>query len=88
MTGAPAGCADAVRRMWDFIEGDLAIADRRAVEAHLQWCIRCCGELAMAREVRRKLRSLAGGDMPDPVRDRLEQFIDDLEEPSGEEAVS
>jgi anti-sigma factor (TIGR02949 family) len=74
----PIGCAEAVRRLWDFLDHDLDAADQAAVEAHLAWCRRCCGELAFAREMQRLLRTGTGADLPPEVQDRLERTIDEL----------
>jgi hypothetical protein len=40
------------------LDGTLSGADREAVDAHLQTCARCRGELELAREARGALRSL------------------------------
>jgi anti-sigma factor (TIGR02949 family) len=74
------GCAEAVERLWAFLDGGLEEHDERAVEAHLELCLRCCGELAFARMLREVLRDRTAGALPDDVRDRLERFIDDLAE--------
>jgi anti-sigma factor (TIGR02949 family) len=80
-------CADAVRRLWDLLEDDLGAADRSAVEAHLAWCRRCCGELAFARELQHLLRARTAEPVPGEVRDRLEQLIDAWGDPAGDGAV-
>jgi anti-sigma factor (TIGR02949 family) len=72
-------CADAVRRLWDFIDDDLEAPDQVALEAHLALCLRCCGELAFARELRHLLRTKSAEDVPDAVQERLERVIDDLD---------
>ena len=74
----PLACADAVRRLWAFIDGDLEAPDQAALEAHLVLCLRCCGELAFARELRHLLRTKSAEDMPDAVQGRLERVIDEL----------
>lgn len=71
------GCAQAVRRLWEYLDGGLDGSDHRAVEAHLAFCMRCCGELEFAREMRGLLRS-ADEELPADVRDRMERFIDAL----------
>lgn len=71
------GCAQAVRRLWEYLDGGLDGSDQRAVEAHLDFCMRCCGELEFAKEMRVLLRS-SGEEVPADVRDRMERFIDAL----------
>lgn len=73
-------CREAVERLWGYLDDDLHPTDHGALEAHLQLCLRCCGELAFAREVRRLLRERTGGGPPAEVRGRLEAFIDGLGE--------
>lgn len=79
----PSGCAEAVSRLWEYLEGGLAPADFTAVERHLFHCLRCCGEVVFARELQHRL----AGDppsIPRDVEDRLEQFLDAVEPLAGE----
>jgi anti-sigma factor RsiW len=84
---SPIGCQDAIGRLWDLLDDGLEAVERREVEEHLAFCLRCCGELEFARELRRLLRTKARPVLPGDARDRLEAFIDDLGEPSGTEAT-
>jgi anti-sigma factor (TIGR02949 family) len=79
------GCGEAVRHLWEFLDQGLEDDDQRAVEAHLAFCMRCCGELAFARELRRRLRTPGAGELPGDIAERLGRFIDDLRpgEPGG-----
>lgn len=79
----PIDCEDAVRHLWDLLDGQVSPHDRRALDDHLAWCLRCCGELAFARELRSMLRRRSDGDLPGDVRERLHGFIDSLGEPTG-----
>ena len=83
---APIGCGRAVRQLWEFLDGGLDAADHHAVEAHLAWCLRCCGEVEFARELRGLLRTRTAVTLPSGTRGRLERFIDDLDEPTSEGA--
>ena len=71
-------CDEAVRQLWDYLDRTLAPADLVAVEGHLAFCRRCCGEAEFARELRSFLASSAAGEVPADVRARLERFVDDL----------
>lgn len=71
-------CSDAVRALWEYLDRTLLPEDLAAVEAHLAFCRRCCGELEFARELRALLRSAEVEEVPAPVRERLERFLDDL----------
>ncbi len=79
----PISCSEAVRRLWDFLDRSLTVEDQRVVEEHLSFCMRCCGELEFARELRRRLRSGSGSDLPADVERRLLDVIDRLDDPAG-----
>ena len=75
---APIGCKEAVQRLWGYLDGDLAPGDEQALEEHLAFCLRCCGELEFARQLREMLRTRTSAEMPPDTRDRLEAVIDDF----------
>lgn len=74
----PIGCAEALHQLWEYLDGALAPPDREVLEAHLAWCVRCCGETAFAGELLHLLRASTEDRMPADVQDRLERFVDDL----------
>lgn len=73
-------CSQAVRQLWEFLDGSVDTADHQAIEEHLRFCRRCCGELEFAEELRRFLRSHAAAEIPPDVHARLLATVDDLEE--------
>ncbi len=72
-------CAEAVRRLWDYLDGVVDEAERELVEEHLAFCRRCCGEVEFAEELRRFLASHAHDELPGEVRARLASTLDELE---------
>jgi len=52
-------CAAARRRLEEFHDRELAVADEIAVSAHLSWCERCAAELEELGEVRDALLAFA-----------------------------
>jgi mycothiol system anti-sigma-R factor len=72
-------CAEAVRQLWAYLDGALPDEDRQAIEDHLSFCRRCCGEVEFAEELRRFLAREAAEDVPDEVRARLLATLDELE---------
>lgn len=74
----PMGCAEAVARLWDLLDDSIDATGRAALDGHLALCVRCCGELAFARELRSMLHERSQVDLPTDVRGRLENFIDEV----------
>jgi anti-sigma factor (TIGR02949 family) len=72
-------CAEAVKRLWEYLDDELAEPERKQVEEHLSVCRRCCGESEFANELRRVLRASAAHDLPEDVRSRLVATLDELE---------
>ena len=71
-------CDDAVRRLWDYLDGNVGAADKAAIEEHIGVCKRCCGEAEFADELRTFLTSHAYEELPDQTRERLTGFLDQL----------
>ena len=71
-------CSQAVKQLWDYLEGAVSGPEREALEAHLGVCRRCCGEMEFAEELRRFLAANASEDLPDDVRKRLQAHLDAL----------
>ena len=69
-------CREAVRRMWAYLDQALEPTPTDELEAHLETCQRCCGELEFSRHVREKV---AGSDtatvLPTEVRTRIERLL-------------
>ena len=72
-------CADAIRQLWAYLEQEVSPADRTAVEAHLQVCRRCCGEVEFVEQLEGLLSRNAALDLPADVRARMEGFMQALE---------
>jgi mycothiol system anti-sigma-R factor len=72
-------CAEAVERLWAYLDGALTQDDKAALEEHLGFCRVCCGEVEFARELRGFLARSASEELPDDVRARLIASLDELE---------
>lgn len=68
-------CREAVRRMWAYLDGSLETRPTEEVDAHLDACQRCCGELEFSRELRGMVAGSSGPALPARVRDRIEQLL-------------
>jgi mycothiol system anti-sigma-R factor len=71
-------CAEAVERLWEYLDGTLTAEDKGALEEHLGFCRTCCGEVEFAKELRGFLARSAGEQLPEDVRARLIATLDDL----------
>lgn len=72
-------CAQAVRQLWEYLDGEVEAPDRARVEEHLAFCRRCCGELEFAEELRGLLAAPVAEELPRAVERRLAATLDDLE---------
>lgn len=73
-------CAEAVRRMWEYIERELDPGDRERVDEHLDLCRRCCGELEFAKELSRFMAQEPDVDVPHTVTAKFEELLQDLDD--------
>ncbi len=72
-------CRDAVRELWAYLDGAVDAASRAAIDEHLGFCRRCCGEVEFAHELRRFLAGHAMAELPPDVRTSLQATLDSLE---------
>jgi mycothiol system anti-sigma-R factor len=75
-------CAEAVKQLWEYLDGTLADGDRAAIEEHLSFCRRCCGEVEFAEELRGFLAREAAEEIPNDVRMRLLATLEELDSAS------
>lgn len=71
-------CAEAVRQLWAYLDGVVDEPSREAIDEHLSFCRRCCGEVEFAEELRAFLAVQAAEELPDDVRARLTATLDKL----------
>jgi len=71
-------CHEAMRQLWEYLDDTIGSTDRSLIDEHLARCRRCCGELEFAVELRRLLASSCSEDLPEEVRHRLNQTLEDL----------
>jgi mycothiol system anti-sigma-R factor len=75
-------CAEAVSQLWAYLDGLVDESQREAIEEHLAFCRRCCGEVEFAGELRAFLAAQAVEELPEDVRARLSSTLDGLEQAS------
>jgi predicted anti-sigma-YlaC factor YlaD len=71
-------CDEAVRRLWDYLDHAGESPDHARVEEHLTFCRQCCGELEFIKHLRGVLAAQAADELPPPVVERLERFVEEL----------
>ena len=71
-------CDDAVRQLWDYLDGSVGEADKHAIEEHLSVCKRCCGEAEFADELRKFMSSHSSDELPEKTRERLAGYLEQL----------
>lgn len=71
-------CSEAVKQLWEYLDGSVNVAARERIEEHLSVCRKCCGEVEFAEELRAFLETNASDELPADVRSRLGGFLEDL----------
>jgi anti-sigma factor (TIGR02949 family) len=72
-------CSEAVEQLWGYLDREIPTRDADAVEQHLAFCRRCCGEVEFARELRGMLASAARVELPAEVEAQLNRVLDELD---------
>jgi anti-sigma factor RsiW len=74
-------CAEAVRQLWEYMDGLVDQSQRQAIEEHLSFCRRCCGEVEFAEELRGFLAQHGADEdeLSGDVRARLIATLAELE---------
>ena len=71
-------CAQALTQLIEFIDRELADADRDVIERHLQTCRSCLSRAEFERALKGKLRGLSHGDVPSKTLDRIASLMQDF----------
>ncbi|HCT77098.1 MAG TPA: hypothetical protein DGG94_10195 [Micromonosporaceae bacterium] len=71
-------CSEATKQLWEYLDATLGAAAREAVEIHLAQCLRCCGELEFAEELRRFIAGATRDEVPADVLQRLNETLEGL----------
>lgn len=73
-------CSEAIRLLWEYLDGLLDEPDNAKVTAHLAHCRRCCGEVEFLHELRRVLAEAGREEaaLPADVMRRFNRTLDGL----------
>lgn len=77
-------CREAVARMWAYLSEGLGSRDVGELEAHLDVCERCCGELEFGRHLRERVSTAEVAPLPESVRDRVARLLNSDAEQNGQ----
>jgi mycothiol system anti-sigma-R factor len=79
-------CPEAVRRMWSYLERALESKPLEELEAHLDTCTRCCGELEFNRHLREMVAEREGvPPIPADLQARIDVLLSGTaERPTGQ----
>lgn len=72
-------CAEAVARLWDYVEQSLPVQEQQQIDEHIAVCRQCCGEADFAGELRGFLETHAADGIPQDTRGRLHVFLNNLD---------
>jgi anti-sigma factor (TIGR02949 family) len=69
------GCEEALRRLAEFIDGELSDSEQDNVERHLRTCRSCYSRMEFESRLKQRLSALSGDDAPAKSRDRIRKLI-------------
>lgn len=72
------GCEQAMRQLWEYLDGTVEGARLEELERHLERCRRCCAEIEFAEELRDFVRKSGEEEVPAEVLDRLNATLEEL----------
>jgi anti-sigma factor (TIGR02949 family) len=69
------GCERALKRLVEFVDGELPDSEHDGVEQHLRICRDCCSRMEFESRLKERLSMLSGDDVPSKTRDRVRELI-------------
>ena len=69
------GCEEALKRLLEFIDGELSDSEHDTVERHLRTCRSCFSRMEFERRLKQRLSALSADDVPAKSRDRIRDLI-------------
>ena len=73
-------CREAVSRMWAYLEQGLEADRTHELDAHLDTCVRCCGELEFSRHLRNRVAVADAVPLPEPLKVRVDALLETTEQ--------
>lgn len=69
------GCERALKRLVEFVDGELPESEHDGVEQHLRICRDCCSRMEFESRLKERLSALSSVDVPAATRDRVRELI-------------
>ena len=69
------GCERALKRLVEFVDGELPESEHDGVEQHLRICRDCCSRMEFESRLKERLSTLSSDDVPSKTRDRVRELI-------------
>jgi anti-sigma factor (TIGR02949 family) len=69
------GCERALKRLVEFVDGELPDSEHDGVEKHLRICRDCCSRMEFESRLKERLSTLSSEDVPSKTRDRVRDLI-------------
>jgi anti-sigma factor (TIGR02949 family) len=69
------GCELALKRLVEFVDGELRESEHDGVEQHLRICRDCCSRMEFESRLKERLSALSSDDVPSTTRDRVRELI-------------
>jgi anti-sigma factor (TIGR02949 family) len=69
------GCEQALKRLVEFVDGELPDSEHDGVEQHLRICRDCCSRMEFESRLKERLSMLSSEDVPSTTRDRVRELI-------------
>jgi anti-sigma factor (TIGR02949 family) len=69
------GCEQALKRLLEYIDGELPDSEHDSVERHLRTCRGCCSRMEFESRLKQRLSALPAEDAPSKARERIRDLI-------------
>jgi anti-sigma factor (TIGR02949 family) len=69
------GCELALKRLVEFVDGELREGEHDSLEQHLRICRNCCSRMEFESRLKDRLSTLSSDDVPSKTRDRVRELI-------------
>ena len=69
------GCERALKRLVEFVDGELREGEHDNVEQHLRICRNCCSRMEFESRLKERLSALSTQEVPSTTRDRVRDLI-------------